>query len=321
MSGMIIVDILRVVCRTAYFSIIKGVSMKNLFTILIIAMLGLISCKDDDTSTPVSNTTKVTSYDTADAIKGGILYDKFWSTEAGYDISDAAKISHLSKYGDFYRCKQCHAWDLMGTAGSYINRGPKASTVSTAGRPNVAATLLPSLSKTPQELFDAIKKSTGRRKLTDSSAVTAYSTASPTVGDQMPDYSTLLTDAQIWNLVKYLKEGAVDVTQIYDATYTGTYPSGKASYSSIGKNGDAAAGNTFYTTNCSGCHGSDGTSIANLDGTTGMTAGKFVRTKPNEAQHKIKFGQLGTSMKSTNLTINELKNLYKALADTLTFPN
>ena len=31
-------------------------------------------------------------------------------------------------------------------------------------------------------------------------------------GDKMPDLSTLLTDAQIWDLVKFIKEGAFDVS-------------------------------------------------------------------------------------------------------------
>jgi len=290
--------------------------MKHVIALFVIAVLGLTSCKEDEATTPV-----VSAYDKADAVKGGILYDKFWATESGYDLSDAAKISHLNKYADFYRCKQCHAWDRLGNTGSYINRGPKASTATAAGRPNIAGSLIPSQSKTAQQLFDALKSSTGRRKLSDSAAVTGYSLTSPTVGDQMPNYGTLLTDAQIWDLVKYLKEGANDVTQLYDATYTGTYPTGKATYSAIGKDGNAASGKTFYNTNCATCHGTNGTMISNLDATPGMTAGKFVRTKPNEAQHKIKFGQLGAVMKPTKITITELKDLYKALADTVAFPN
>ncbi|MCK9409044.1 MAG: cytochrome c [Bacteroidetes bacterium] len=292
--------------------------MKQLIAVLLIAALGLTSCKEEsETTTPI-----VSAYDNADATKGGILYDKFWSSEAGYDVTDAAKISHLNKYADFYRCKQCHAWDQMGNEGSYNNRASKASTPTTAGRPKVAANLLPWLSKTPQQLFDEIKTGTGRRKIADSAAVTAYAvTTSPSTGDQMPDFSTFLTDAQIWDLVKFLKEGANDVTKLYDATYTGTYPSGKASFSAIGKDGDAVKGKTLYTTNCKSCHGLEGKDIPNLDATAGMTAGKFIRTKPNEAQHKIRFGQLGTIMKPTKLTVTELRDLYKALADTVAFPN
>ncbi len=288
--------------------------MKRLIFLFALVLVGLVSCKKDEATTqPV-----VTAYDNANAVSGGILYDKFWATEAAYDVSDAAKISHLNRYADFYRCKQCHAWDLMGNTGSYINRGAKTN------RPNVAGSLIASKSKTPQQLFDAIKTgSATRRKISDSIGVTTYNpTTNATVGDQMPNYGTLLTDAQIWDLVKFIKEGAFDVTQLYDATYTGTYPTGKATFSNIGRDGNATTGKTFYETNCVTCHGVDGKSIPNLDGTAGMTAGKFVRTKPNEAQHKVKFGQLGTAMKSIpSMTITDVKNLYKALADTVAFPN
>lgn len=41
-----------------------------------------------------------------------------------------------------------------------------------------------------------------------------------TIGEQMPDHSEILTDAKIWDLVKFIKEGFLDVTQLYDATYT-----------------------------------------------------------------------------------------------------
>jgi len=42
----------------------------------------------------------------------------------------------------------------------------------------------------------------------------------------MPDFSKILTDAQIWNLVKYIKEDILDTTQLYDITTEGTYPDG-----------------------------------------------------------------------------------------------
>jgi len=286
--------------------------MKNLLAIFVLVMLGLTSCKKDTTE-PV-----VTDYDKADAIRGGILYDKFWATEANYTGADAATLSHLNRKADFYRCKQCHAWDLMGNQGSYNSRKPNTS------RPNIAGSLVGSRTKTPQQLFDAMKVvGSTRRTIADSLGVTTYDPATnATVGDKMPDFSKLLTDAQIWDIVKYIKEGALDVTLLYDAAYTGVYPNGKATYSNIGKDGNAANGKTLYTANCATCHGTDGKLIPNLDGTAGMTAGKFVRTKPNEAQHKIKFGQLGTPMKAfSSLTPTNVKDLYKALADTVAFPN
>lgn len=288
--------------------------MKKVFAIILLGVLGFSACKKDETS-PVQSV--VTSgYDGADAIAGGILYDKFWSSEAKYDVSDTTKLNHLNANADFYRCKQCHAWDLMGNTGSYISRSPKNN------RPNVAGSLIASKSKTPQQLFDAIKIGSVTRRTTSADLASYNPSSNSTVGDQMPNYSTLLTDVQIWNIVKFIKEGATDVTLLYDATYSGTYPTGSAKYSNIGKDGNATNGNTFYNINCASCHGADGKSIPDLDHTAGLGVGKFVRTKPNEVQHKIKYGTLGSAMLSNpTVTLANLKDVYKALTDTTTFPN
>lgn len=52
-----------------------------------------------------------------------------------------------------------------------------------------------------------------------------------------------------------------------------------------------------------------------------MSVGKFTRTKPYEVQHKVKFDQLGSTINPIPLTLMEMKDLYKALADTVKFPD
>lgn len=288
--------------------------MKKFYSLLFTTIITVIffSCKSSSTEPA-----QPTPFDNADGIKGGILYDKFWATEANYSkMTDVNLLAKLNASSDFFRCKQCHAWDLLGSNGSYINRGPKTS------RPNVSNLNLFTFAKTKsaQELFDGIKKSSGRRDI--SYDLTTYNpTTNATAGDQMPNYSQLLTDAEIWNLVKFLKNEVIDVTQLYDATYTGTYPTGKATFSNTGKDGNATNGRTYYNNKCTICHGTDGKKIPDLDATAGMTLGKFVRTKSNEAQHKIKFGQLGSAMTAFKTTLQELKDLYKAVADTIAYPN
>ncbi len=290
--------------------------MKKFYVLLLVVFFSVIfiSCKKDSTTGP----TPPTPYEQADGIRGGILYDAFWSTEANYSKkSDTTQVSKFKSHSDFFRCKQCHAWDLMGQSGSYINRGPKTT------RPNVAVVNLSALvkTKTEQELFDAIKTGSATRRDISYDLATYNPTSNATIGDQMPKYSQILSDAEIWDLVKFFKKEVNDITQLYDATYTGAYPTGKAAFSNIGKDGNAANGKTYYTSKCKDCHGADGKFIPDLDGTAGMTAGKFIRTKSNEAQHKIKFGQLGTGMTAFKSTPQEMKDLYKALSDTLTFPN
>lgn len=277
------------------------------FSSVVLSFL-VISCSDDKSTTP----TNPKAYDDAVVSKGGIMYDKFWSTESGFNQND----SNLAKYdgkSDFFRCKQCHGWDLLGTSGSYIGRGPKTS------RPNVSALNLYQFAKTktPQELFDGMKKSANRRDV--SYDLSTYNpTTNSTVGDQMPNFSQILTDGQIWDVVKFLKEGAFDVSQLYDATYTGAYPTGTVAFANLGKDGNAATGMTYYSANCS-CHGPSGTDRL----LENMTLGAFTRSKSNEVQHKVKYGTLGSDPIMTgkfDITLSQMKDLYKALADTSAFP-
>lgn len=267
----------------------------------------MAGCKEDDEDT------QPTQYDLADLSKGGIMYDKFWSSEAGYDQNNTY-LATLNASSDFFRCKQCHAWDGLGNAGSYIGRGPKTT------RPNVDALNLYQLAhtKSAQELFDGMKKTQGRRDI--SYDLTTYDPeTNATEGDKMPDLTQLLTDAQIWDMVKFMKEGMFDVSNLYDASYTGSYPTGSASYSNIGLDGNEADGNAYYTANCSLCHGIDGKNIP-LEG--GISLGKFMRSKPNEVQHKVKYGLLGSAMVGYfDISLDQMKALYKACANAAVFPD
>jgi len=281
--------------------------MKKKQLLLLGLALGAIftSCKKDEEKTP---------YDLASASNGGIMYDKFWAAESDFDQTNTY-LATLNAKGDFFRCKQCHGWDLLGTGGSYINRGPKTS------RPNVSGLNLYAYAngKTAQELFDGMKKTAGRRNITtDLSTYDPATAGTQTEGDKMPNYTELLTDAQIWDLVKFMKEGAFDVSQLYDATYTGTYPTGSASYANVGKGGNAANGNTLFTDNCATCHGSDGKLIP----LEGLSVGKFVRSKAYEVQHKVKYGQLGSAMAGEfDWTHAQMTDIYKALSDETSFPD
>ena len=96
------------------------------------------------------------AFNVADATRGGIAYNMFWSASAGFDQSDT-RIAAFNAKSDFFRCKQCHGWDLLGQGGSYINRRPSTS------RPNIAALNLATMARTASALalFDAIKTGSG----------------------------------------------------------------------------------------------------------------------------------------------------------------
>lgn len=137
-------------------------------------------------------------------------------------------------------------------------------------------------------------------------------------GNNMPDFSKILTEAQIWDLVKFLKEGALDSKQLYDLSTSGVYPTGTKTMSNLGRDGDATAADTFYANNCVSCHGIDGTQFP-LHG--GAAVGNFTRNNPHEAQHRIKFGHPGTAMTGfPNATVTDIKNLLKALANEIRYP-
>jgi thiosulfate dehydrogenase len=280
----------------------------KLLSAIFIFAIAFTSCTFDDKEIDPA----VEAYNIADQANGGIMYDKFWAAESDFDQSDA-NLATINANSNFFRCKQCHGWDGLGNKGAYISRAPKTS------RPNVSGLNLFEMgqTKSAQELFDDLSKTSGRRSIS-----TDLSTYNPDTnkaeGDKMPNLTEILTDAQIWDLVKFMKEGMLDVSELYDASYTGSYPTGAMAISNVGKNGNATNGKNYYNSSCASCHGTDGTTLL----MEGMTVGQFTRTKANEVQHKVHYGQLGSSMSGAfSITTTQMRDLYKALANETDFPN
>lgn len=247
------------------------------------------------------------AYNAADANAGGLYYNKFWvspTTGATLTTADTAVTNHA----DFFRCKACHGWDLLGSNGYYISRGP------TATRPNVAPNNLNSFAETHniKEIFDAVKHSGGRQKISNNKSLNS----------SMPDYGTLMSDAQVWDIVKYLKTARINTDLLYDLKTTGTYPTGSYSITNLGKNGDAAAGDAYWTAKCASCHAADGTSN---NPAPGETIGFLARNKTGEMNHLVKFGLPDQSMFGGSfvhtITQTEMLNLNKALANTTKYIN
>ena len=289
----------------------KQAPADRLASIALAALLsaGVAACGDDLTG-PDAGPPEFAS---ADGINGGLMYDLFWAQQTGFDQADP-NLAIFAASSNFFRCKQCHGWDGLGSQGAYASRAPKTS------RPNVSALNLRTIAaqESPQQLFDALERSSGRRGL--EADLASYDPATnPTVGDLMPDYGEILTDAQIWDLVRYLKVEALDTSELYDITIVGAYPSGVVTYSNIGEGGDAARGHELFQSTCAFCHGFDGAEIL-VDGGS-YTVGRHLRAKPYEDQHKIKFGQPGTSMISILTDLDDIKSLYKALTDTARYPD
>lgn len=292
---------------------------KFIYAIAILLLgLTLQNCKHDVVPvTPVD--TAQQSYDNADAINGARLYDKWYQTGtasiAGTNFTapvDATiNMADVTNYGNFYRCKQCHGWDQLANTAAYINRVPKV------GRPDVSAQPLTDAINIDdiQTVFDYIKHDGGAPV---SASRTADGTNASLGGNEMPDYGKILTDSQIWDLVKFLKTRAIDTNLLYDVNVTGTYPTGTRTFTNVGKDGDAAAGDTFFANNCAICHGADGNTL-NLEG---YGLGQYGRLKPYELQHQARNGHLGSVMMgATSASVTDIKNLLKALTNETKYPN
>jgi mono/diheme cytochrome c family protein len=250
-------------------------------------------------------------YDNADGIAGGAAYGKWWTTEAGGGGTQPV----TSVGADFYRCKACHAWDGMGNAASYADRTGQ-STLEPA-RPDVSSVSLRSTanSESVQELFDLIRH-VGARGIDASD-------------NTHPDYSQELTDDQVWNIVKFMREEWVAPNLLYDLEVSGpkmyvdytldppVVVKPTLTFSEVGAMGDEANGQAIYTARCESCHGVDGTD----EDIGGRSLGQFVREKPHEAWFKAKFGEPGKMDPGLVTSTSDLQDLYKALANSTNFPD
>ena len=252
------------------------------------------------------------AYTAADGILGGAAYSKWWTDEAAGSGTEPTTTASA----DFYRCKACHAWDGLGNAASYADRTGQSTLKTT--RPDVSSMNLRSTfaSTTYQEFYDLVAH-VGARAIDASD-------------NTHPDYSQVLSEGQIWNIVKFMREEWVDPTELYDIEVTGpqmyvdytqdppVVVSPTISFSNIGAKGTASQGRTIYADKCASCHGADGTSLD----IGGRSLGQFIREKPHEAWFKAKFGEPGTGMTPGLVTaLQDLQDLYAALAIAADFPD
>ena len=214
----------------------------------------------------------------ADIATGGALYDKWWVVAGVAEPSDdhplwdrrPDKTSNTRFGSTTHRCKECHGWDYKGVDGAYSTGSHRT------GFPGIRGT-----TKSPQEIFDLIKNAHGFGALG-------------------------LRDPALWDLTKFVLEGAIDTDQIIDRSGAFT--------------GDRAAGKAPYDRSCVSCHGADGLTnpfdaIPNQPGSSpdyDHYPQVVANDNPWEFQHKVLFGQPGTDMPrlaDENLTAAALANL------------
>jgi cytochrome c553 len=208
------------------------------------------------------------AYQNADVTRGGQLYDKYWKVTAG-----AAPTGEHSLYPSFgaktgettWRCKECHGWDYIGKDGRYASGSH----------------------------YTGIKGLFPNNK----SLWRAYISISDDHGYGSGD----LAVADIWDLVKFYKEGMLDINSVLsaDGNFKGNMSSGGSLYDN-GVPGCASGAKTINAA-CTTCHGSDGT----IETVTGFSnfPGFLSNDNPQEFLHKVRFGHPGSTMPASN-TIN-----------------
>ena len=250
------------------------------------------------------------AYTAADGIAGGAAYSQWWITDGGG--SGTQPTTTVGK--DFYRCKACHGWDGFGNAASYANRTGQ-STLK-ASRPDVSWLNLRSTiaSSTYQELYDLVAH-VGARPI-------------DAADNTHPDFARVLSESQIWNVVKFMFEEWVDPSELYDIEVTGpqmyvdytqippVVVAPTITYTNVGAKGNEAAGQALYSATCAMCHGADGRSV-DLEG---RSLGEYVRDKPYETWFKAKFGEPGAMASGLVTALSDLQDLYAALANAVNFP-
>ena len=233
--------------------------------------------------------------------QGALAYSNWTKTDAGGSGALPPGVDSQ----DYIRCKACHGWDHMATDGGYARRSRKDS------RPNAGAGDGDTTSRiivTGTVTADMITHTGTGRAYTDgmaswvalddshSAANKAAHANGYTLGNQHPDLSVDgLTPTQIDNLVAFLNFADGD-SSVY---FSNINPSQNPVLYTIVDTADAAAGETFYNSNCNVCHGDPATDHDGLNGghpDGGILAYLAQDGKFSEFAHKARWGIPNTIM-------------------------
>jgi len=238
------------------------VHMNNRFVCAAAAVLGLVL----SAGCGKTYATDTTPYQRADLTRGGRLFDN-WMKEKGvtptamnpgYPLTKGTSKSITASW----RCNECHGWDYRGVDGAY----------ATGSHFTGVQGLLVAQGDPPEEIFAFVQGGS------EAKGMTAFGV------------NQSFTDEDIWDIVKFIKEGMVDLSGRIDLA------TGKPI------TGDAAAGKELYEKGlpgtdshqtCTYCHGSDGRRI-NFH--TAPQAPEYLGSvveSPFQFTHHVRFGYSG----------------------------
>ena len=187
---------------------------------LMLAMFS-IACEDDEEDTFVDD-----NIGDASAVRGGLLYDKWWAVNNATRPTDnqalwSTQTTNLRTGSDTWRCKECHGWDYQGVAGAYGSGSHKT------GFKGVWAARL----EEDEDVFEHIES------------------------DENHDFGAVLSDDDLLDLTKFITTELIDLETYVNLTTkasNGDPTAGKLLYESL----DATTGG-----GCIACHGADGTTL------------------------------------------------------------
>ena len=229
--------------------------MKYYAALLAIALIIIIAgTKLDYINANASQAGIETDYAQADLKNGAQLYDNWLKiTDAKPEGNNPLYPPEAKKSGkSSWRCKECHGWDYIGNKGRY-GKGSHYTGISGVFHVQLTG---------PDVLYSSL-----------------------TSTDTKHNFSDYLTKSQLWNLVKFLREGQAAIDPVIDEQ-------GQAK-------GDTVQGRALYEKYCSSCHGTDGNEIdfkSKKEGIQGV--GWLDNDNPQESIHKIRWGHPGSDMPS-----------------------
>ncbi len=197
--------------------------------------------------------------DPASIARGGAMYDKWWKVAEGANEPTEdqplwfLQSTNTRSGSTTWRCKECHGWDYRGRDGAY------SSGSHYTGFPGVYGA---GTTTTKDQLLQIMKGG----------------------NDARHDFSAVLGEEALQDIVSFLSEGLIDETRYID------YSTRKV----VGA--DLTNGKQLFDGTCAACHGSNGRMLKFDDV---KVVGTLANDNPWETLHKIRFGHPGTPMPRT----------------------
>ena len=220
------------------------------YSMLILLMFGLVAFAafgggQSDSSSPAETSL------TGNPLRGGLLYDKWWSTlEQGPPSGNQplwdTQSTNARNGSDTWRCKECHGWDYKGAKGAYKSGSHATGFIG---------------------VLDAAKKG----------ADYAYSALNGETNSDH-DFSSVMDSQALTDLALFIS----DMTMDFDV-FIGS--------DKMALGGDTAKGQEIFDGECAKCHGRQGTAINFKNQKGPEYLGGLAQGNPWEFAHKLRFGQ------------------------------